>query len=101
MTDEQIIKALECCIDNDRLKSCKKMGCPLAKHCRKDTDALERECLDLIRQQKARIERLEFLEEMRRLQLNADSIEKEKMLNEIKKDFGLFVKNLVKEMVGE
>ena len=53
MTDEDVVKALECCIDTDILKSCKELGCPLKKHCRKDVDALDKACLDLINRQKA------------------------------------------------
>ena len=57
MTDNEIIKALEICINNEEL-SCKDKNCPCFKLCAKDIDALEKQTLDLINRQKAEIEGL-------------------------------------------
>lgn len=59
MTDNEIIKALECCISDDdgtRERPCK--GCPLLQDdsC---SNSLRKYALDLINRQKAEIERLE------------------------------------------
>lgn len=52
MTDENIIRALECCVEEE-IKSCSK--CPLAtrKRC---VNKLRRECLKLINRQQAEID---------------------------------------------
>lgn len=57
-TDEEIIKALECCLSTTTEKACIK--CPFNKNnlCDKDQWALERYALDLINRQKSAIERL-------------------------------------------
>ena len=57
-TDEEIIKALECCISTTTEEAC--VGCPFNKQklCDKDQGALERYALDLINLQKTEIERL-------------------------------------------
>lgn len=57
MTDNKIIKALECCISDE---PCIKTGCPLhnADMCGADTQILEKFALDLINRQKSEIERL-------------------------------------------
>lgn len=57
-TDEEIIKALECCISTTTEEAC--AGCPFNKQklCDKDQWALERYALDLINRQKAEIEML-------------------------------------------
>ncbi len=57
ITDNEIIKALECCTAN-KIVSCKEMGCHFRKLCINDVDALEKASLDLINRQKAEIERL-------------------------------------------
>ena len=57
-TDEQIKKALECCI-NWEATTCEK--CPLDDECDNDGDTPLRNALDLINRQKAEIERLESL----------------------------------------
>ena len=49
LTDNEIIKALECCLSPDVI-SCKDIKCPFKKRCEKDGDALEKACLDLIKQ---------------------------------------------------
>ena len=57
MTDEQIIKALECCIQGDQCA----YSCPYdddESDCNKCTSALAKDALDLINRQKAEIERL-------------------------------------------
>ena len=55
MTDEQIIKALECCVSNN-LDSCD--DCPIKIECFTETVDCKKEALDLINRQKAEIERL-------------------------------------------
>ena len=59
MTDEQIIKALECCASTNSSEACR--GCPFDKNniCEKDSVALQKYALDLINRQKAEIERLQ------------------------------------------
>ena len=56
MTDEQTIKALECCISSDNSEACR--GCPFDENdmCTKDSNALQKYALDLINRQKAEIE---------------------------------------------
>ena len=55
MTDEQIIKALECCTKSDKLCD---MNCPLFANDVCLDGLFERTILDLINRQKAEIERL-------------------------------------------
>lgn len=59
-TDEEIIKALECCISATTDGAC--VGCPFNKQklCDKDQWALERYALDLINRQKTEIEALKM-----------------------------------------
>ena len=59
MTDNEIIKALECCISHKGNVACKS-GCPFHEQelCIEDGDALLKHSLDLINRQKAEIERL-------------------------------------------
>lgn len=57
MNDNDIIKALECCLDNDILDTnCKE--CPLKKQNPECMDIMMKAILDLINRQKAEIERL-------------------------------------------
>ncbi len=64
ITDSEIIKALECCIDCD----CKNCPCQTEDgHCMEKDDAL---ILDLINRQKAEIERLEKRLDMSRKELS-------------------------------
>lgn len=58
LTDEEIIKALECCISATTEEAC--AGCPFNKQklCDKDQWALERYAFDLINRQKAEIEKM-------------------------------------------
>ena len=60
MTDEQIIKALECCVNDDEgvLGFCNN-GCPLFGKNANCPEVLRKNALDLINRQKAEIERLE------------------------------------------
>ena len=58
MTDEQIIKALECCVGGGK---CKEIGCPFRDSCMEDLDALQKHSLDLINRQKEEIERLKTM----------------------------------------
>lgn len=58
-TDEEIIKALECCIKSEKIKACLKSECPFSKEwglC--PGNELQKLYLDLINRQKAEIERL-------------------------------------------
>lgn len=57
MTDEQIIKALECCTSGTTSECCNK--CPFSPEdiCDKDGNALEKYALALINRQKAEIEK--------------------------------------------
>lgn len=59
LTDNEIIKALECCVSSISSDACN--GCPFDEKgiCDKDTQATERYALDLINRQKAEIERLQ------------------------------------------
>lgn len=57
MTDNEIIKALECCSD-DCGKTCEGMRCPMIAECQTDINALKKSALALINRQKAEIERL-------------------------------------------
>lgn len=54
MTDDDVIKALECCTSDKR---CSEIECPFRSACKDDTLALEKYALDLINRQKAEIER--------------------------------------------
>lgn len=58
MTDEQVIKALECCASDEGSEACNK--CPFNENdiCDNDTLALQKYALDLIKRQQAEIERL-------------------------------------------
>ena len=61
MTDNEIIKALECCISENN--SCK--GCPYISFGLDCTEKRNNDCIDLINRQKAEIERLKtHLEEL-------------------------------------
>ena len=57
MTDNEIIKALECCSIDNHIGVCKE--CPFADVCDEDDQALQKHALDLINRQRAEIERLE------------------------------------------
>jgi FtsZ-binding cell division protein ZapB len=114
MTDEQIIKALECCvIGYECPKDCPYMGKGLC------VDKIRKDALDLINRQKAEIERLE--ETKNRLSYNLQAVLDERAdHSEAVKEFAERLKekerpafplamvidvyeidNLVKEMVGE
>lgn len=58
LTDEDVVEGLERCISTTTAKAC--AGCPFNKQnlCDKDQWALERYALDLIKRQKAEIEKL-------------------------------------------
>lgn len=64
MTDKEIIKALECCIEAELTEDCKKLKCPFFDNeiynCMNvgDENAMYRYSLDLINRQQAEIERL-------------------------------------------
>ena len=60
MTDNEIIKALECCV---RKGNCKQMGCPMIEECKLDLRSAEKYALSLINRQKAELETLRQHEE--------------------------------------
>ena len=62
MTDNEIIKALECCSSDDA--NCD--DCPANKYCTNDDFCLTGAILDLIKRQKAEIERLKTAESFER-----------------------------------
>ncbi len=57
MTDNEIIKALECCTKHKHL--CFGVLCPCFDECQGDTSFLGKLVLDLLNRQKAEIERLQ------------------------------------------
>ena len=102
MTDNEIIKALEHCMD------CDCIGCP--NNIRDNCDGVESEVLDLINRQKAEIERLlqklqqpqseaikEFAERLKDRYPYEDSI----YLETTYEMFYSEIDEIVKEMVGE
>ena len=58
LTDNEIIKALECCATQFP-SGCAKKECPMINECQTDLKAVERFALSLINRQKAEIEALE------------------------------------------
>lgn len=78
-TDEEIIKALECCIKSETLEDCLKSKCPFSKEC------------DLINRQKAEYENLDTKLKTMRGAANSYKAENER-LNEI-------IKNCHKEIL--
>ena len=56
MTDNEIIKALECCVSDG---GCIPTGCPMINECRIDIKSAEKYAIYLISRQKAEIERLQ------------------------------------------
>ena len=56
LTDEQIIKALECCTQEDYRTACK--DCPCDDMCYTDLKSIDKFALDLINRLKAEIEKL-------------------------------------------
>ena len=74
MTDEQIIKALECCMDREN-KNCREADCPFYKFCLEDLDALQKASLDLINRLKA--ENDELKQELFRIKTGVSSLIKE------------------------
>lgn len=58
MTDEEIIKALECCAESTGAEACK--GCPFSEKdtCDNEDNAPQKYALDLIKRKDAEIERL-------------------------------------------
>jgi hypothetical protein len=129
MTDNEIIKALGCCLSRDG--NCEQKRCPIIQECGKDLMAVERHALSLINRQKAEIERLQKhiqegidlakqLPEMIRLSkteaikdvlltLEAEAVSSDKYIreyddSEVQKAYNQALwkaYNLVKEMVGD
>ena len=61
MTDNEIIKALECC-SSPKVNACD--DCPFHKRCYENNEWLEKQAIDLINRQKAEIERLTVPKEL-------------------------------------
>ena len=63
MTDNEIIKALECCKKAKLNQDCLDLKCPFSTKygCNIDSEDLRNEALDLINRQKAEIERLQSI----------------------------------------
>ena len=125
MTDNEIIKALECCSTGETYDDCEKNGCPLylgitmgCKYIDKENQ-LYSDALDLINRQKAEIEKLKGstivsnIMESKRIKREAKA-EAYKEFAEIIKDkwfdnrydspdvdFDDFIDNVLKELVGE
>lgn len=107
-TDEEIIKALECCISTTTEEAC--AGCPFNKQklCDKDQWALERYALDLISRQKAKIERLKselsnkkFAEKLEEELCDCRTVSDGEYCGFDRGDIHQTITNLLKEMVGE
>ena len=105
MTDNEIIKALECCIHDD-YDYCKE--CPYLKN-KPCHEGLIQDAFDLINRQKAEIERLERHTEMYH-EVRAEAVKEfAELLKEHIRDYHPYyyvideevVDNLVEEMVGE
>ena len=106
MTDKEIIKALECCVE---VQGCSK--CPRSPIC----DGVEhiQNALDLINRQKAEIERLEKGELRKAMTFNSDTIKRcvDEALKEFAEEFekrciesGIYpalIKNILKNLVKE
>ena len=64
LTDNEIIKALECCSKAANFNDCEKLQCPLYRECKIGHKSMEETiipyALDLINRQKAEIERLTY-----------------------------------------
>ena len=113
MTDNEIIKALECCFGGEGL--CPRQQCPFYEKCKND-ESLAMYALDLIKRQKAEIERLKAEADM--ADGYADALE-ERAKSEAIKEFaerlkekvnanewngticGMDIDNLVKEMTED
>ncbi len=65
MTDNEIIKALECCKDAKLNQDCLDLKCPFATEygCNIDAEELRNAALDLINRQKAEIEKYRHIKE--------------------------------------
>ena len=103
MTDNEIIKALECCCEAELNEDCKKLKCPFFDYeidnCTNvgDMDAMYRFALDLINRQKAEIERL-------KAELKEDSrVMKQALVlvDEIKKEIAVDIETAKVEAVKE
>ena len=66
-TDEEIIKALECCANYEKQEDC--IGCPIRSEC--NQNVLEKYALDLITRKKAEIERLKGWENLLKAESHA------------------------------
>ena len=124
MTDNEIIKALECCKKRTVFESCP-VECPMYKFDGDCFDLMQTDILDLINRQKAEIERLteenqkvsayigngwgyvSFLEFVKNQRAEAIKEFAERLKQEVytERGFSVFpddkIDNLVKEMVGD
>ena len=119
MTDNEIIKALECCISDKR---CSEIECPFRNACKDSVYALEKSALDLIKRLQWQVKRLKKYDEERDIALHARLIatsraeaykefaerlkQKTKQIQitynlEYDVVFVSEIDNLLKEMVGE
>ena len=85
MTDNEIIKALENCA-NDEIIFCGGIDCPLHGICAKDTNALEKYALDLINRLKADNKKLENIERLADKTIATLTAEIENLRNIVKTD---------------
>ena len=76
MTDNEIIKALECCKEAKLNQDCLDLKCPFATEygCNIDKEDLRNEALDLINRQKAEIER--YLHSIKLLEKDVEELKK-------------------------
>ena len=58
-SDEDVVKAIKCCNNNDVKLSCKDLKCPFQNLCQKDTKALGEASLALIMRNNSRIVKLQ------------------------------------------
>ncbi len=88
LTDNEIIKALECCSEGFG-KTCEGMQCPMIAECQVDTNALEKAALDLNNRKDARIAELEAeIERLKEQIKKGDKIYEDKCL-----EFDGFIQN--------
>ncbi|MBE6767366.1 MAG: hypothetical protein E7549_00470 [Ruminococcaceae bacterium] len=105
MTDNEIVKALECCANNPNDSVCYESKCPLFGQ--KCIDVLSKNALDLINRQKAEIERLQKHNTKMAHKHYCDGIKEfaERLKAHSRYPNGTIyaehIDNLVKEMVGD
>ena len=90
MTDNEIIKALECCANEDT--DCE--DCPVYKYCDDNAFGMVQNTFDLINRQKAEIEKLERIEAIGTKTIETQNAEIERLQEEYKAQHKEFVKKL-------